>query len=226
MMFLLEFFVLFSTLASTGQCLKCARCFSFDSDSCTELFSQECPSGEVCASQYTVSLSAFIVTQAFKRLCAPQAECSVTGTYTYDSSTKRIATTCCNMDYCTPITPKLPNTSSQPNGVWCQQCYSTNAYTCTGSLVQCTGEQTMCLQKSQKESTGSQAIYFSERGCASKGYCNMRNTSSVSSAVTEETTYTCTNGFPNAATTTTTATATIITSTRILFLFVILNNSF
>ncbi|XP_073457893.1 phospholipase A2 inhibitor NAI-like isoform X2 [Aquarana catesbeiana] len=152
MMFLLEFVVLFSTLASTGQSLKCDKCFSLDSDSCTGFSGQECPSGEVCASRYEISFSDLIVTQTFNRLCAPQAECSVTGTFTHGSSTERVATTCCDTDYCTPTMPKLPDTSSQPNGVWCQQCLSMGTYTCTGGLVQCTGEATMCLQKSRMES--------------------------------------------------------------------------
>ncbi|XP_077312671.1 uncharacterized protein LOC143933597 [Lithobates pipiens] len=214
MMFLLEYFVLFPILAATGQSLQCANCFSLNSDSCTGIFSSVCPSGYVCASQYSVSVVGSLILQSFNRLCAPKAECSVTGSYTSQTGTFRIATTCCDTDNCTPATPRLPNTSSQPNGVWCQQCYSTDTYACTGGLVQCNGEQTMCLKKSEIRSTGSQTLYSSQRGCASKGYCNMRNTSSVSGAVQEETTYTCTNGAPNTAT----------TAAFILFLFVIFNH--
>ncbi|XP_040182766.1 phospholipase A2 inhibitor subunit gamma B-like [Rana temporaria] len=222
MMCLLEFFIILAALASTAQSLTCTDCFNVGSSSCTSLQSKVCPSGYVCASQYAVTVMGSTVVEQFNRSCSPQAQCAVTGSYTGTLSADRIAITCCNTDLCTPATPQVLNTDSQPNGLWCQQCLSADATPCTGNLVQCSGERNLCLQKSVKSTSGSETVYKSERGCASKGYCNMETGTVVYGGVTQETTYICTNAAPtknNAATITATA-------TPILFLFVILTIAF
>ncbi|XP_040182769.1 uncharacterized protein LOC120915992 isoform X2 [Rana temporaria] len=188
----LELFVIFSTLAATGHSLICTGCFSPNEDSCTG-FPITCPPSYVCASQYTISIIGGVVMKDFQRLCVPQNECNVTGSFTLSSLVGKIATTCCFTDNCSPETPKVPDGSSQPNGVWCQQCQEDIA-SCTGSRVECTGEDTMCLLETQKTTTGSHTVYRSKRGCASKGFCYKSNMTTDTGGVREEKTYICSGG--------------------------------
>ncbi|XP_072282542.1 uncharacterized protein [Pyxicephalus adspersus] len=217
-MFRLEIFFIFSTLAATGQSLTCKRCYLLDSVTCTG-FNEVCQPGYVCASRLTISFIGSSIYQVFQRFCAPQAECNVTGTFTDEIGKNKIATTCCNTDSCTPTAPKLPDSSSQPNGVWCQQCISWDKSSCTGGLVKCTGEESKCFMESSKESTGSQTVYSSKRGCASIGYCNKMNTTSDTGVVQKENTITCTNGVPNYIATVTVRNAVPTTCLLLLFGF-------
>ncbi|KAG8548772.1 hypothetical protein GDO81_024263 [Engystomops pustulosus] len=115
--------LLLSAVAATGEALRCITCSSVASDSCGILSRENCPDGHVCASQYRTTKSGGFVMQFFDRICAPQSECQVTGTYTHKSTSERIATTCCSSDLCSPAKPKLPAVNSmEPNGLMCSTC--------------------------------------------------------------------------------------------------------
>ncbi|KAG9468802.1 hypothetical protein GDO78_021916 [Eleutherodactylus coqui] len=89
-----------------GDCLQCMTCSSASPDSCSTTRIENCPVGRVCASQYKILKTNTVIFQDYKRYCASQSECTLTGSFTYYSTSEKIATTCCFSDLCIPARPK------------------------------------------------------------------------------------------------------------------------
>ncbi|XP_073513693.1 uncharacterized protein [Phyllobates terribilis] len=190
-------------ISTRGQCLQCYTCSNINSDTCLFLLSaiSSCPAGNVCASRYSIS-SNILIFQKFYRFCAQPSECNATGIFsTSFHSSERMATTCCSENLCTPEKPIAPDGSSTPNGLKCPE-WNLN----------CAGDQTMCLVKTGKQSTGSETVTSIEGGCASEGFCYQRNESSTAGTVLSETTYTCTRATNDVSSTTKSTAKTILSS--------------
>ncbi|XP_073425943.1 phospholipase A2 inhibitor NAI-like [Dendrobates tinctorius] len=207
------FLCFLSAFAATGNCLQCVTCSTSSSDSCSSTNAESCQVGQVCASQSTVTIQSGVFSLYFKRFCAPQSECSVNGSFSYYSTTERIATTCCFNDLCSPEKPKVPSTNSQINGVICSKCTLSGDACGADQNMNCTGNETMCMLMSTKKTIGLQTTLSITRGCASSSYCTRSNITFTSNDVQTEITYQCTTGtLANSTSTTTRATSTTTTT--------------
>ncbi|XP_066462644.1 uncharacterized protein [Eleutherodactylus coqui] len=178
-----------------GDCLQCMTCSAASPDSCSTTRIENCPDGRVCASQYKISKTNGVISQDYKRYCASQSECTLTGSFTYYSTSEKIATTCCFSDLCIPARPKVPSVNSEPNGLICPMCALPGDSCGANQNMNCTGNETMCLLLSSTTRTiGSQTVMTIIRGCASSGYCINTNVTSSPGEIHMETTYRCSNG--------------------------------
>ncbi|XP_069598642.1 phospholipase A2 inhibitor NAI-like isoform X1 [Ranitomeya imitator] len=203
-----------SAFAATGNCLQCVTCSSNSLNSCSSTNSVSCQDGQVCASQSTVTMQSGEFSQYFKRFCAPQSECNVTGSFSYYSTAQRIATTCCFSDLCSPKNPIVPSANSQINGVICSMCSLSGDACGANQNMNCTGNETMCMVMSTKYTVGTQVTLSLIRGCASSNYCIRSNITFPSNEGQTEITYQCTAGtLANSSSTATRATSTT-TSTK------------
>ncbi|XP_075695167.1 uncharacterized protein LOC142661630 [Rhinoderma darwinii] len=216
-----------SALATTGYCLQCTTCSDFNSDACMFSTVTACPDGNVCASRYRISVIGEIIFQNFDRFCAQPSECNVTGTLAYSYSIlERMGTTCCSENLCTPAKPIAPDGSSELNGIKCLTCSLSILSSC--NMLNCKGDQTMCLLETSKQTTGSQTVTSIHSGCAAEGLCYKKNESSTAGTVYTETTYSCTrgtNGGSSASHTTTSAANTVLFSAGLLFIGLLMQNN-
>ncbi|XP_077116235.1 uncharacterized protein LOC143770477 [Ranitomeya variabilis] len=204
-----------SALAATGYSLQCYNCSDFNTDSCLFSSIASCPTGNVCATQYEVSLTGIFIVQFLNRFCAQPSECDATGTFNTSTSTSQnIATTCCSENLCTPEKPIVPDGSLTPDGLKCPTCSPLESSCETLNYLNCAGDQTMCLHQTRKQTTGSITVTTMESGCASQGFCYKRNESSTSGPVLTEITYSCTRAtsISDAASTTKSTAQTILLS--------------
>ncbi|XP_069804608.1 phospholipase A2 inhibitor NAI-like [Dendropsophus ebraccatus] len=183
--------LLLSAVAATGSCLQCISCSGLDS--CVNSTVTSCPDGDVCALRHRISVIGNATSQHIDRFCAHPSECNGTGTFDRPNIVlDRMATTCCDENLCTSTKPAAPNGSSLANGMKCPSCSWLSYPSCDIlEWMNCVGDETMCLLKTTKQNTGSLNFTTIDRGCASKGFCYIRNENSTSGAVYTETTYSC-----------------------------------
>ncbi|OCT73603.1 phospholipase A2 inhibitor and Ly6/PLAUR domain-containing protein [Xenopus laevis] len=191
---LLGIICVLSVFAATGYSLNCMKCLS------TEIcYVVTCPSNQVCASLLmNVSIPENDNSQIMLRTCAPLQECNVNGTLSFPESSKiTFASSCCFKDFCTPITPKLPENGEETNEVTCPTCLSYGSDKCDAlESVHCTGNENMCY-------TGTTTIPVSAgilnsvaaRGCATKSLCDFAKTQmNILKTLTIGTNIRCTGG--------------------------------
>ncbi|XP_073513692.1 uncharacterized protein [Phyllobates terribilis] len=211
-MYLWGFLCFLSAFATIGNCLQCITCSTDSTGSCSSTNSESCLDGQVCASQSTITMKDGVISQHFKRLCAPQSECSVYGTFSYYLTTERIATTCCFKDLCSSEMPVVPSSNSTINGVICSKCTLSGDACGADQIMNCTGDETMCLLMSTKDTIGVQTTLSMVRGCVSSGYCVKNSLNFTSDEVHTEITYQCTTGMLTNSNTTTSGTCTTTTT--------------
>ncbi|XP_069599183.1 urokinase plasminogen activator surface receptor-like [Ranitomeya imitator] len=183
---------LFLTLSTTSDALSCTQCMSASS-TCSGS-SMTCPSGHVCASQYSESTVGGLRTQTLLRLCSPPSQCSINGSISTSQLQLRMAASCCDTDNCTPDLPELPTKSTNSNGLVCRSCISADSTWCyTPDTIQCTGDENMCLLQSTKIS-GSPSTSTAIRGCATKSICDLGSKTETFGGLTVDVKTHCTSG--------------------------------
>ncbi|XP_056399000.1 phospholipase A2 inhibitor and Ly6/PLAUR domain-containing protein-like [Hyla sarda] len=192
-MYLWGFLFFLTAFAATGECLECVTCRAVSPDPCSVNTSGNCSDGQVCASQFTSSITSQVISLNFRRSCAPQSECGVLGTFTYGTTSERVSTTCCSTDLCNPETPKLPFQNSVPNGLVCSACSLPVGSCSADQYMNCSGDMTMCLVMTKQQITGVQSLLTISRGCASSNYCLRSNLNYTEDGVYTEFSYICTN---------------------------------
>ncbi|XP_077312664.1 phospholipase A2 inhibitor gamma subunit B-like [Lithobates pipiens] len=191
---LLQILGVLSALVTSGNSLSCTECFSV-SDSCTGP-SMTCPSGSVCGAQYAETWAkGTIVSKLYVMSCVRQDQCDITGSMSFPNNARRkMGTSCCRTDRCTPTFPSLRKDISGSNGLTCQSCISANSTWCsTSDTMECMGDENTCVLQTTKVSgltTGSTAI----RGCATKSICDFGSQSRGVLGRKIETTFICTSG--------------------------------
>uniref|UniRef100_A0A8C5QT23 Phospholipase A2 inhibitor and Ly6/PLAUR domain-containing protein-like n=1 Tax=Leptobrachium leishanense TaxID=445787 RepID=A0A8C5QT23_9ANUR len=176
---------------TTVRSLSCVICSSF-SLTCDSISRVDCPSGNLCGSQYTRGRLFEVNTQVFARGCVPADKCSINGSLTYKEGFTKTATTCCNASGCTPDNPTLPENSTVLNGVVCRSCASPSSTSCyTSDTIKCTGNENMCLLQTTELKAN---VASSVRGCATKTMCDLGTQSSTDSGLTLTSKFICTNG--------------------------------
>ncbi|XP_077113479.1 phospholipase A2 inhibitor 25 kDa subunit-like [Ranitomeya variabilis] len=183
---------LFLTITAISDALLCTQCMS-TSSSCSG-DSRTCPSGHVCASQYSETTVGGERTELLLRVCSPSSECSIKGSISTAQLQLRMAASCCETDNCTPNLPALPTKSTNSNELVCRSCISADSTWChTPDTVQCTGDENMCLLQSTKIS-GSASASTAIRGCATKSICDLGSQTSTFAGLTLDVKTVCTSG--------------------------------
>ncbi|XP_075134060.1 phospholipase A2 inhibitor and Ly6/PLAUR domain-containing protein-like [Leptodactylus fuscus] len=191
---LIRILSLLSALTATSAALSCPECRS-ETSSCYGS-SVTCPSDSVCGSRYTEASIGGV--RSLHRTCVLSTECNFKGTLSLQQRHIRghlvIVTSCCNTDHCTPEIPALPTKSSNPNGVVCRSCMSSDSTWCyTSDTMRCTGDENMCLLQTNKV-TGSFSLSTAIRGCATKSICDLGGLSEKIDGLSVDIKFTCTSG--------------------------------
>ncbi|XP_077116217.1 uncharacterized protein LOC143770462 [Ranitomeya variabilis] len=182
----------YCTSGNISEALSCTQCMS-TSSSCSGN-SVTCPSGHVCASQYSETTVGGKKTEMLLRLCSPPSECSTKGSISTSQLQLMMAVSCCGTDNCTPDLPALPTKSTNSNELVCRSCISADSTWCyTPDTVQCTGDENMCLLQSTKIS-GSTSSSTAIRGCATKSICDLGSQTATLGGVSVDVKTVCTSG--------------------------------
>ncbi|XP_053307502.1 phospholipase A2 inhibitor NAI-like [Spea bombifrons] len=124
----------------------------------------------VCMSTLTRSSTAKggTVTE-FERSCGRPNRCHLMGSMTSYSVSTATNSTCCSLDLCNPPVPTLPTqTNKMLNGVQCKTCFAHNNQCPKFDSINCTGEETFCVEYDVAGETGSTTIW----GCSSESFCH------------------------------------------------------
>ncbi|XP_063293156.1 phospholipase A2 inhibitor and Ly6/PLAUR domain-containing protein-like isoform X1 [Pelobates fuscus] len=190
---ILGFLCMLSVLISTGYPLSCIKCVNIKGGSCTGS-SVTCASDQVCMSSYgESSIEGIKVSEVFLRDCAPTSYCDFEGSITVESNLKtKMGISCCSTDHCTTPMPKLPTDKTEPNGLSCRVCLTTDSDWCTSSkTIDCTGDENMCILQSSKI-IGPQNVTTAFRGCTTKNVCQFSSSTQSFDSLTMESTIQCT----------------------------------
>ncbi|XP_075462386.1 phospholipase A2 inhibitor and Ly6/PLAUR domain-containing protein-like isoform X2 [Ascaphus truei] len=190
-------FTVISALAAPGYSLLCSHCNALGETSCTG-DEKKCPSDDyMCGSTNTVTIMEGVASKMFTRSCEKRSACGISASIGFLKGKIKTATSCCNMDSCTPSMPILPIENFQKNGVTCQSCTSSDSYWChTGETMECTGEEKRCIRQSTKTS-GAKSSTIAVRGCATKNICDLGNQDHDYGRIKTITEMTCTSSSIN-----------------------------
>uniref|UniRef100_A0A8C5WJM0 UPAR/Ly6 domain-containing protein n=1 Tax=Leptobrachium leishanense TaxID=445787 RepID=A0A8C5WJM0_9ANUR len=178
-----------------GHALSCIQCVSLESTYCIGP-SVSCPPDNVCGTSYTeTSLGSSVFTKIYVRGCFAKNKCNLQGsTSVINDVMRRIGSTCCEINNCTPSKIILPDASTRLNGLVCRTCISANSGWCdTDNTLQCTGDENMCLLQTTSI-TGAESKTYAYRGCATKSLCDIGRQTEENAGQKVDERFTCTSG--------------------------------
>ncbi|PIO31303.1 hypothetical protein AB205_0201810 [Aquarana catesbeiana] len=99
---------------------------------------------------------------------------------------------CCDGDGCTPSIQNSTVTSAVSNGVQCKTCGPAGSSSCeTYTTMNCTGQETQCVNYTRTDMSGSTSSTSTIRGCGTKSLCDAQNLSSTMNYMTVLNNFTC-----------------------------------
>ncbi|PIO31304.1 hypothetical protein AB205_0201810, partial [Aquarana catesbeiana] len=110
---------------------------------------------------------------------------------------------CCDGDGCTPSIQNSTVTSAVSNGVQCKTCGPAGSSSCeTYTTMNCTGQETQCVNYTRTDMSGSTSSTSTIRGCGTKSLCDAQNLSSTMNYMTVLNNFTCESTTINPSATT------------------------
>ncbi|XP_039368352.1 phospholipase A2 inhibitor and Ly6/PLAUR domain-containing protein-like [Mauremys reevesii] len=161
-----------AALLATGACLQCEVCFGL-ATSCTGDL-ETCAAGEdSCGVALTESTLAGIKTQSILKGCMPSSQCKAGPVSVNFGQGMRTQTSfaCCVGDACRTTTVTVPPADTTPNGRRCPACVAVFADQCSEKTIQCTGDETRCVDIVETLTAGGNPVQMVMKGCASESVC-------------------------------------------------------
>ncbi|XP_056398320.1 phospholipase A2 inhibitor and Ly6/PLAUR domain-containing protein-like [Hyla sarda] len=129
----------------------------------------------------------------YRQYCGKRSTCSYGGTLTTNLGVKRVSSSCCFMNNCSPPMPKLPTEKTDKNGVSCKACSEEKGTTCEPSTtIECTGDEKECVSMTvtNKGLMSSSAL----RGCGTATWCSVKDRELLFGGQITEVSITCSGG--------------------------------
>ncbi|XP_073457869.1 uncharacterized protein [Aquarana catesbeiana] len=198
---LMQFFC-FPATSSTAKGTSCVVCSSGNSLTCNSSLSVIPPNSR-CASAYVISTTNGTKSYRVIRSWAPVSKCNITGSMTVAGTKYLMGISCCDGDGCTPSIQNSTVTSAVSNGVQCKTCGPAGSSSCeTYTTMNCTGQETQCVNYTRTDMSGSTSSTSTIRGCGTKSLCDAQNLSSTMNYMTVLNNFTCESTTINPSATT------------------------
>nr|XP_032659146.1 phospholipase A2 inhibitor subunit gamma B-like isoform X2 [Chelonoidis abingdonii] len=168
-----------SALLATGACLQCLRCEG-EGTSCPGTL-QTCPAGHSsCGVVLTELTLTGEKTQTIIKGCATASQCNAgfVSTNFGKGMMTRTSISCCQTDSCTPAPAPVPPADPKPNGRRCPACYAPSSEQCREQTIQCTGDETQCMDITGPLKSDGSAKKTIMKGCGTKYVCDQVNAGS------------------------------------------------
>ncbi|XP_040182542.1 phospholipase A2 inhibitor and Ly6/PLAUR domain-containing protein-like [Rana temporaria] len=159
-----------------GSFLWCHECQDAQSSFCAKYQVLCQPDNDVCLSELrrmTEDPSRKLTMQTIRR-CGNSDECNIDGTLTGRGKTLTIKTSCCETDMCNPPEASWSLKRKKPNGKMCPIYSSLQKDYPELDVVQCTGDETHCVNFTSLITEGSFSRDELLHGCAMESICEKK----------------------------------------------------
>lgn len=183
-----------------GNFLWCHECQDAQSSSCAKYQVLCGPDNDVCLSEMrriTEDPSRKLTMQTLRR-CGNSDECNIDGTLTGRGKTLTIKTSCCETDMCNPPDALWSLKRKKTNGKMCPIYTSLQKDYPELDVVQCTGDETHCVNFTSLITEGSLSREELLHGCAMESICEnnlIKEYRSVSNQMLVRNDIVCSNGM-------------------------------
>ncbi|KAH0631423.1 hypothetical protein JD844_005746 [Phrynosoma platyrhinos] len=169
----LRFFLIFALLIR-GNSLQCESCITIGTKCSGRM--KGCRAGEdMCILVFIENtLMGGRRTQLVAKACASHRVCKKPYQYLNmgQGRYERTIIICCEENACKKATPKFPSGLIKPNGKQCPGCFISSPGYCGQRMVDCSGEETQCLDVVQNITIGSLVVTSYRRGCVTEALCS------------------------------------------------------
>ncbi|CAM5124941.1 unnamed protein product [Natator depressus] len=160
-----------AALLAMGACLQYEVCFGLGTSCTGDL--EACAAGEDSCGIAVTASTVRIKTQSILKGCMPSSQCKASPFSVNFGTGMRTQTSfaCCLGDARRTATVTVPPADPKPNGRSCPASFAGFADQCSEKTIQCTGDETRCVDMVETLTTGGNPVQMAMKGCASKSVC-------------------------------------------------------